>query len=29
MKRRDFIKNTSLTGLGITLGSSAIACNTE
>ncbi|NNC46320.1 MAG: N(4)-(beta-N-acetylglucosaminyl)-L-asparaginase [Winogradskyella sp.] len=28
MKRRDFIKNTSLTGLGITLGSSAMACNT-
>jgi N4-(beta-N-acetylglucosaminyl)-L-asparaginase len=27
MKRRNFIKNASLTGVGITVGASAIACN--
>ncbi|TJY31720.1 isoaspartyl peptidase/L-asparaginase family protein [Pontimicrobium aquaticum] len=29
MKRRNFIKNASLTGVGITVGASAIACNKE
>ena len=29
MKRRDFIKNASLTGVGIIVGTSAIACNTS
>lgn len=29
MKRRNFIKNASLTGVGITVGASAIACNEE
>ncbi|MCK0178615.1 N(4)-(beta-N-acetylglucosaminyl)-L-asparaginase [Flavobacteriaceae bacterium S0862] len=29
MKRRNFIKNASLTGVGITVGTSAIACNEQ
>lgn len=29
MKRRNFIKNASLSGVGITVGASAIACNEE
>jgi len=29
MKRRNFIKNASLTGVGITVGASAIACNEQ
>jgi len=29
MKRRNFIKNASLTGVGITVGASVIACNEE
>jgi len=27
MKRRNFIKNASLTSVGITMGASAISCN--
>jgi len=29
MKRRNFIRNASLTGVGITVGASAIACNNQ
>ena len=29
MKRRNFLKNASLTGVGITVGASVIACNEE